>query len=305
MPMIRASIDIGSNSVLLLVAQLDPFKEFEKLSEITALGKGLDRNGVFAQQSLDDTFIALRKFVEVSGKYGVPAGEIIATATEASRVAKNAPEFYQRVKSELGLNVRIISGVGEAALTTKGILFNSKFDATEVVVMDIGGASTELIRVNTSTLKIVESISLKAGAVRATDWLLDDSFTNALSKVFQDNSSSLDRYQTKTLYCVAGTMTSLANMFLGNKTFKEDEVHGLRLQMTDIESLFKKYSSYSPEQFSEMFPFLGKRSEAIRGGLTLATHLLQRLRVSEVVISTYGLRYGTLLAGRVEDEYLA
>jgi len=104
---------------------------------------------------------------------------------------------------------------------------------------------------------------------------------------------------------VAGTMTSLANMFLGNKTFNENEVHGLKLKISDIESLFKKFASFTPEQFSTSFPFLGKRSEAIRGGLTLATHLLQRLRVSEVVVSTYGLRYGTLLAGRVEDEYLA
>jgi len=173
MSTVRASIDIGSNSVLLLVAQLDPFKDLEKLSEITALGKGLDRSGVFSQQALDDTFIALKKFIEVAGKHGVLPGQIIATATEASRVAKNAGEFYRRVESELGLCVKIISGVGEAALTTKGILFNTHFDSPEVVVMDIGGASTELIRVNTSTLKIIDSISLKVGTVRATDWLLD------------------------------------------------------------------------------------------------------------------------------------
>lgn len=302
---IRASIDIGSNSLLLLLAQVEPFKEIAKLSEVTGLGKGLDKTGAFAESSMTESFAALKHFVEVCAGAGVRASEIIATATEASRVARNAPEFYRKVREELGLEVKIITGKGEAALTTKGILFNTKFEAPEVVVMDIGGASTELIRVNTRSFAILESVSLRAGSVRATDWLGDDTFQNALAKVFQDYATEIDRYKTKTLHCVAGTLTSIGNMHLGNKTFNEDEVHGLQMSRESVEQLFRRCANWSPEEFLREFPFLGKRAQAIRGGLFLTTHILQRLGVETVVISTYGLRYGTFLDGGVAHEYLA
>lgn len=304
-PELRASIDIGSNSVLLLLAEVSPFKELAKLSEVTGLGKGLDKTGVFAEVPLQDTFAALKKYADVCLQHGLSPEKIVATATEASRVAKNAPAFYQRVRDELGINVQVITGQGEAALTTKGILFNTRFAESEVVVMDIGGASTEFIRVNTQSMKIVDSISLKVGAVRTTDWLQDGAFESALGKIFSDHSGELDRYQTRTLHCVAGTLTSLGNMHLGNKDFVEDEVHGMTLKATDIDGLYQRYGLWSSEQFAQEFPFLGKRSNAIRGGLMLTTHLLKRLKVESVVISTYGLRYGTFLEGKVPHEYLA
>lgn len=302
---IRASIDIGSNSVLLLLAEVAPFKELAKLSEVTGLGKGLDKNGVFADGPLEETYNALKKYADVCRQHGLPPEKIVATATEASRVAKNAPAFYQRVLQELGITVKIITGQGEAALTTKGILFNTHFAENEVVVMDIGGASTEFIRVDTRSLKIIDSVSLKVGAVRATDWLKDGSFETSLAKVFTDNSNALDSYATKVLHCVAGTLTSLGNMHLGNKDFVEDEVHGMQLKTTDIQGLYQRCGLWQPVQFVQEFPFLGKRSEAIRGGLILTSHLLQRLKVETVVISTYGLRYGTFLEGKVPHEYLA
>lgn len=302
---LRATIDIGSNSVLLLLAEVQPFREIAKLSEVTGLGKGLDKTGLFAEASMAESFAALKHFVAVCEREGVSAHEIIATATEASRVAKNAPEFYRKVRDELGLTVRIITGKGEAALTTKGILFNTTFAETDVVVMDIGGASTEFIRVNTRSFAIQESVSLRVGSVRATDWLADGTFQNALGKIFQDHSTEIDRYKTKTLHCVAGTLTSIGNMHLGNKTFMEDEVHGLRMSRESVEHLFRRCGNWSPEQFLAEFPFLGKRAQAIRGGLFLTTHVLQRLGVESVVISTYGLRYGTFLDGGVADEYLA
>lgn len=296
----RATIDIGSNSILLLLAQVEPFKEIAKLSEVTSLGKGLDKEKKFRQESMDESFNALKSYVELCRRHGVSANEIIATATEASRVATNALEFFGKVREELGLDVKVISGIKEAELTAKGILFNTHFNTESVVIMDIGGASTELIKVNTKTKTIISSISLKVGSVRVSDWLTEGTFTNALSKLLSDNSQEIDNYLTPTLYCVAGTLTSLGNMHLERKEFIEDDVHGLELRRTDIEKMFQKYSDWTPEQFLEKFPFLGKRSGAIRGGLTLTTHLLQRLKVQEVVVSTYGLRFGSFIEGAVE-----
>jgi len=302
---LRASIDIGSNSVLLLIADVtnNNFLEISKQSFITSLGKELDKNKVFHPESMDATYEAIKSYAEECDQHGIPRENIIATATEASRVAQNAPEFFGKIKNELGVNIQAITSQAEAYFSTKGILFNSSFDSEIITIMDIGGASTELIKVNTKTYNILESISMPVGAVRASQWLTDGLFVQNLQKIFFDFSSEIDKFQSKDLYCVAGTVTSLGNMHLQHKEFVEDDVHGLILKPEDIDHLFKKYSGYSPEQFLELFPFLQKRSNSICGGLHLVYHIVHRLLVKEITISTYGLRYGTILEGKIKKEF--
>ncbi|MFP5386802.1 MAG: hypothetical protein ACLGHN_12025 [Bacteriovoracia bacterium] len=303
---IRASIDIGSNSVLLLIAELsrDKLKELSKKSEITALGRELDKTKSFHVESMQATYDAIKSYADECASFGISPDKIIVTATEASRVASNAPEFFKRIQEELNVTVNIISSEAEAYYSTKGILFDTKFENEIITIMDIGGASTELIKVNTRNYQILNSISMPVGAVRSTQWLEDNLFVQNLQKVFLDYRSAIDDFQGKDLFCVAGTLTSLGNMHLGRKEFVEDDVHGLVLKSEDIDNLFKKYASFTPEQFLELFPFLQKRSGSIRGGLHLTYHLIHRLLVRELTISTYGLRFGTLLEGRVRKEFL-
>lgn len=303
---VRASIDIGSNSTLLLIADVTngKFQELLKRSEITSLGRELDKNKAFHPESMEATFEAIKSYAEDCDRLGVERSEILATATESARVAQNAVEFFAKVEAQLGVKVRIITSEAEAYFSTKGILFNSKFDSDMITIMDIGGASTELIKVNTKNFQIVETISMPVGAVRATQWLDDELFVQNLQKVFLDFRSEIDKFQTKDLYCVAGTVTSLGTMHLGHKEFVEEDVHGLTMKVEDIDNLFKKYSSTKPEQFLENFPFLQKRSKSILGGLHLVYHIIHRLLVREITISTYGLRYGTLLEGKIKQEFI-
>lgn len=303
---IRASIDIGSNSVLLLIGDIShgKLKEVLKRSEITALGKELDKNKAFHPDSMAATFEAIKSYVEDCEKHEVPKDKIIATATEAARVAQNAPEFFQKIKTELGVKINVITPEAEAYFSTKGILFDTKFNSEVITIMDIGGASTELIKVNTKTFQILDSISMPIGAVRSSQWLEDELFVQNLQKVFLDFRNDLDRFQAKELFCVAGTVTSLGNMHLQRKEFIEDDVHGLVMKSEDIDNLFKKFSDTTPESFLEQFPFLQKRSQSIRGGLHLVYHIIHRLLVKELTISTYGLRFGTLLEGRIKKEYI-
>lgn len=303
---IRASIDIGSNSVLLLIGDLShgKLKEVSKRSEITQLGKELDKNKVFHPESMDATYDAIKSYAEECDKHGIARDQIIATATEAARVAQNAVEFFAKIEQELGITITIITAEAEAFYSTKGILFDTKFENEVITIMDIGGASTELIRVNTKSFQILETISMPVGAVRSTQWLDDQLFVQNLQKVFLDFRGELDKYQGKELFCVAGTLTSLGNMHLGHKEFVEDDVHGMILKSEEIDNLFKKYSNYTPEQFLELFPFLQKRSNNIRGGLHLVYHIVHRLLVKELTISTYGLRYGTLLEGKIRKEFI-
>lgn len=303
---VRASIDIGSNSVLLLIADLShgKFREISKRSEITSLGKELDKNKVFHSESMQSTMEALKAYAEECDQHGISRGNILITATEASRVAQNSKEFFNRVKNELQLDVKTITSEAEAYFSTKGILFNSKFDQEIITLMDIGGASTELIRVNTKTMQILESISMPIGSVRSTQWLSEQLFVQNLQKVFLDYRNEIDKYQTRQLFCVAGTITSLGNMHLKRKEFIEDDIHGLQMKSEDIDTLFKTYADSGPDLLLEEFPFLQKRSRSIRGGLHLVYHLIHRLMVKEVTVSTYGLRYGSLLEGMIKKEFL-
>jgi exopolyphosphatase/guanosine-5'-triphosphate,3'-diphosphate pyrophosphatase len=175
---LRASIDIGSNSILLLVGEFDgsTYKEIRNESNVTTLGRDLDKTGLFHSESMSDSFDVLLEYSNIAKECGVKPENIIATATEASRVAKNAPEFFREVYVKTGINVQIITPAAEAYYSTKGIMFNSEFNEDQICVMDIGGASTEIIKLSTKSNKILKDFSMPMGAVRITNWLEDGCF---------------------------------------------------------------------------------------------------------------------------------
>jgi exopolyphosphatase/guanosine-5'-triphosphate,3'-diphosphate pyrophosphatase len=303
---LRASIDIGSNSILLLIGDFSEsnYKEIRNESSVTALGRDLDKTGVFHEESMSCSFDVLKDYAAIAKSCGIKPENIITTATEASRVAKNAPEFFERVQSETGINIQIITSEAEAYYSTKGIMFNTTFEEDEICVMDIGGASTELIKLSTKKNKILKDFSMPVGAVRVTNWIEENCFQENLDKVLKDYNKNFQEVKSKKLFCVAGTMTSLAGIFLGLSYFDEKKIHGLNMNTSDIHSMVNSYNSFSKLDFLKEFPFLGKRSATIFGGLLVATAIFKELGVELVEISTYGLRYGTIEQGRILDEHL-
>lgn len=302
---LKASIDIGSNTVLLLIAKVSErnFQVLESRSEVTALGKGIDVSKSFSEESMRITFEVLKDYASVISQYEIPLSSVIITATEASRVANNSKELFLKVERELGLSIQLISGAGEAYYTMRGIICHTQLNNATVVIMDIGGASTELIKVDTIKQKLIRSISMPIGSVRCSQWLHDGNFLPKMREVFFQYQSELDQFVSEELICVAGTMTSLGNMHLKNKTFVEDQVHNLQLSDESLKNLYDSYHQFDASEFSRFFPFLGKRSQSIRGGLYLSYHLINRLLVKKIKISTYGLRFGTILEKEISHEY--
>jgi exopolyphosphatase/guanosine-5'-triphosphate,3'-diphosphate pyrophosphatase len=303
---LRGTIDIGSNSILLLIGEFEDgnFKELENHACVTALGRDLDKTGVFHEESISASFEVLKRYADISRRAGLEPSLIIATATEASRVASNAQEFFEKVKLETGIHVQVITSEAEAYYSTRGITFNTKFQEDIIYIMDIGGASTEIIKYNTVSQEILHDFSLPIGAVRLTNWDEENVLEEKMLKTLTSFVEDLSKAQTKKLYCVAGTMTSVGNMYLGLDTFVESEVHGLKIKTKELKALISKYSHYSEVDLLNHFPFLGKRAKTILGGLGVARTLFDELGVEEVEISTYGLRYGTLKAGGIANEYL-
>ena len=302
--MIRASIDIGSNSILLLICDLSNGLEvLENEANVTGLGRDLDINKKFIEIAMDESYEVLSQYKKLTDKHGIKPSEVIMTATEASRVAENAPEFYEKIKNELGFEVKIINGEGESYYSAMGVLIDSNISEDVITIMDIGGASTELTRVDVNQKKIIHSFSMPVGVVRLNNWRLAGQLQENLQKVFDEFADDLNLVKTEKLHCVAGTMTSVGNMYLENKEFIEHEVNGLDLPVDVLDEMIFKFKDYSPENYLQHFPFLGKRSQTIKSGLLLADSVTKLLDVEKLYISTYGLRYGTLLTGKIEDEF--
>lgn len=301
---VRASIDIGSNTTLLLAAEVGEngfFKELVNETRVTSLGKDLDKNGVFRDKSMKDTFKALTEYKEYIEKVGLNADQVIVTATEAARVAKNSIDFFKKVKEELGFEVTIINGEGEAYYTSYGVVSRSEVNQENLTIMDIGGASTELILVQVKPFKIVKSVSLPIGSVRCSDWLKEKIFDEKIEEIFKN--FDVKDYETDHLLCVAGSMTSLGSMIKGLKKFDSDVVNGTKISFDDFLKFTKKIKKNTPTELLLKFPFLGKRSKSIVGGAYLGETMGTALKVKTFEISTLGLRYGTLLSGGIDEQF--
>lgn len=292
----RASIDIGSNSVLLLACDFD-FEiksELLNLSHITSLGKDLDKTGIFNSDSMKATYDALIDYKNQLANIGIHPTDVVATATEAARVAKNSSDFFKKIKQEIGFEIKIISGEQEAYYTALGVASGLKTNNDSCVIMDIGGASTEFILLNLKDQKIVSSISLPVGSVRATDWKNENIFNEKMNQLLATN---LAEYKTDNLICVAGSMTSLASMYLGKKVFNDKEIDGLKINFNEFRKFSAELQRVSHSELLLNFPFLGKRAAMVSGGAKVAELFGEKLEIQSMQISTRGLRYGVLIKG--------
>jgi len=290
---IRASIDIGSNSVILLIAKIKDEKISEVLFEevnVTSLGKNLDINKKFINETMDNTFKVLASYKKIIKKYN--ASNLIITATEASRVASNAKQFYDKVYKELGFKVKIITGVKEAELTAKGVIA-SLDNIKEVSIFDIGGASTELIKVNISPFKIVDSVSLPIGSVRAKELFDKNELDSYLNNIV--TGDIIKKYATDYWLGVAGTMTTLAMCFFDINTDNIKYINKKLLTMNEYTTFLNRFNSLTKEEILIKYPFVEKRIDMIKEGSLLSMSLLGKLRCQTLTISTYGLRHGTIV----------
>ena len=168
--------------------------------------------------------------------------------------------------------------------------------------MDIGGASTELILINTIPFKIEKSISLPIGSVRATDWKNKNEFD---SKIYDILSPDLSEYNTETLVCVAGSMTALASMYLGQREFSATKIEGMTISFKSFQDFVNDLQNTTIENLLMLFPFLGKRAPMVAAGAHVAELIGSKLNIDLIKISTRGLRYGAIIAGGIDERYIS
>lgn len=286
----RACIDIGSNTILFLAFEGD--REICFKSRVCALGKNLDKKMKFEKCSMDKAYKAFSYYYEICMDLGIKFSDVKIRATEASRVASNSGDFFNKLKKDFSANIQIISSTEEAYFSALGTSRHTQSLGNEIVLMDIGGASTELICIRNHPFELIESLSLPLGAVRVTDWISEGVWDQKKKKILE--GFNLAPYQSNTLVGVSGTMTALYHIIKERQSF---QVTPLEQTEFSLEFLRKKMSLHrdkSPLDWEREFPFLGKRSEAIWGGYEASCFIGESLGVKELRVSFWGLIYGLM-----------
>lgn len=303
----KASIDIGSNSVLLVIGEFQSGKFFENLdlSHVTGLGRGIDKTKEFAKDSMEKTFQVLTEYEEKIKAFDLSPGEVIVTATEASRVAKNSREFFKKVQKELGFKVQILNPQGEAYFSSKGVELGylSGPPSTNTLV-DLGGASTEIIKFANKPYAFFDYLSLPVGSVRGTEWLEQKVFGEKIKQLLGNYKEKLKTFETEEAIGMAGSITTLAAMMLELSKYSDKKVHDKIFEFEYYQDFVRKLEVMDQQKIQSTYPVVGERLSTIVGGAKVAVEIFKVLKVKKIFISTFGLRHGLLTVNKIDNKYL-
>jgi len=297
-----ATIDIGTNTTLLLVARpgvngAEP-QVLEQQAEITRLGRGIGKDGVLGAEGIARTLEVLRRYAAIATHHGAP---IAAIGTEALRRAPNAAAFLTPAAHILGGAVEVIDGDREAALTFRSVAasFPVEVAAGRVAMVDIGGGSTEVIVSERGAVRYrhsfpVGSVRLHERHIRHDPATADEMVAVAreVSTRLGDAGRELGRAPVDMLIGVAGTVTSLAAMSMDLSTYDPARVHGSRLGAAALEAQIARLAVSSQSQREEMAGLDPRRADVILAGALLLREIVRMARVAEVRVSDRGIRWG-------------
>ena len=292
----NAAIDIGSNSILLLV--VDGRQVVHDEQRVVGLGKGLGDRGVFRPDRMEAALEVLRDYAVKVRELGVPADEVRVVATSASRRALNAATFYANVQKVTGLRVQVISGEEEARLTWLGGISGMDLAPGPVLLVDPGGGSTEVILGEGG--HIHQRVSLEIGTVRLTEMFLGYGTVEpqALARaraVIDEAFSGLRLDATpRSAIAVAGTATTLAANSLGLLSYDPALVHNSILGVGALRTWIDKLLAASPEERRRLMVVSPDRADTVLIGACILLRALECTRRQAWRVSDRGLRYGVV-----------
>ncbi len=290
----RAAIDVGSNSIRLLVVDGDGHRLTRQMT-ITRLAAGVDATGRLDDAALQRSLDTISGYRDVWRQHGVTDRVRIA-ATSAVRDAVDRERFFDGVRAATGIDAQVISGAEEASLAFAGAA-RAVDVAAPTAVIDIGGGSTELIIGDDDGL--AGSVSLQLGCVRLTERCLladpvsakhlvdaqafiTDRLDEADARLAEQGVALAD---AAALIGVAGTATTLAALHLGLDTYEASRIHGARIPADALADLSFRLVSSTSAQRAELGPMQAGREDVIHGGALILTAVLARYGFAEVVVS--------------------
>jgi exopolyphosphatase/guanosine-5'-triphosphate,3'-diphosphate pyrophosphatase len=297
-----AAIDVGSNSIRLVVAEVltsGGYRVLDEERENTRLAAALTKTGRLDPKAADSTVTVLRNFLSIAAGYGVK--EVRAIGTSALRDAEDGPEFCDRVRKELKLSIEVISANEEARLAFLSVARAFDISGRKVAVADIGGGSTEIVLASSGLVDQV--YETKLGAVRVAE---ECGVTGRSSpKRVQKVRDYIDRVLKKEvgkppfvpdmLFGTGGTFTALASIIMARQGMAGQPMWGFRVSRAQIRHLVADLANLSLERRCKVVGLSPQRADIIVAGLAIIERIMRQLRANVVQVHTRGVRDGLML----------
>ncbi len=299
--MIVASIDIGTNSVLMLIAEISRDNNLKTILNeyrIPRIGKELSPGNSIKPDKIKELLNILKEYKSIIVKNNCE--KVLVNATNAFRIAANYKEIAENIREHLGWNVNVVSGEEEALFSYLGATsdINNKND---ILVIDIGGGSTELILGNKNTVKYKKSFH--TGVVSSTEKFLKNDPPTAnelqelddyLSELFKELVES--KYAPSLTIALAGTPTTLSCMSLEIEKYDESLIEGHILKYDEIFRIKEKIKDLPSHEILRNYMAMVKgREDLILAGSIILLKIMELTNSSYVRVSTKGIRYGAII----------
>ncbi len=306
-----AALDIGSNSLHLVVVETDQEKPFSVLAsakEMVRLGRSTARDRRLSQAAMDRAIAAIRKFRSTAAAHG--AREFIAVATSAVREAINRHEFIERVAEETDTHIDILSGIEEARLIALAVSFRKRQRRNQrILVIDIGGGSTEFAVTQNNEPAVL--ISLKLGAVRMTEQMvasdpLSDKHLRRLRAelraVILPRAAEIEDFGFDVCFGTSGTINTLGLIAI-NRRLKTTVNRGRTsrrgepaVTFEEIVSINRELAALTLDERSKMAGLSRARAEIIVAGGQILEAAMEAIVVDELSVCDWALREGVIIA---------
>jgi exopolyphosphatase/guanosine-5'-triphosphate,3'-diphosphate pyrophosphatase len=292
-------IDIGSNSIRLIIVQINKdnsFRVIDEIKESVRLGKDMTAGGDLNPLRMDNAIFTLAFFKRLCIIHNIT--EILAVATEAVRRASNQIEFINRVKAELSIEIRVLTGIEEAYYDYFGAI--NSMDFSDALIVDIGGSSSELIFVENRKLKY--SISLPFGAINLTEkFSLQKAMNNKSETAVKEFLTSLFKdipwlkgVKNVPIIGIGGTIRNVGKLHKKKNNYPIDNLHNYRIPTNEVLDIYDQIKVKDASQRKKLKGLSKERSDIFVGATTVLVSLIEYLDLKELHVSGSGLRDGYL-----------
>jgi exopolyphosphatase/guanosine-5'-triphosphate,3'-diphosphate pyrophosphatase len=299
-----AAVDCGTNSLRLLLADVDPDRaeltDVTRRMEIVRLGQGVDRTGQLAPEALARTMAVLRDYADVVSGSGAQAVRMVATS--ATRDAANAAEFVRQVKEVLGVAPEVLSGAEEAVLSFTGATAELAAgpDRGPFLVADIGGGSTEFV-LGPAGGPPGHAISVNIGCVRITERHLhgDPPAGQQVAAAVADIDAALDTVaaavpvrQARTLIGLAGSVTTVAGIAMDLPGYDAARIHHARVSAAEVHAVTHGLLAQTRAERAAIGVMHPGRVDVIGGGALVLDRIMERFGFAGVLVSEHDILDG-------------
>lgn len=289
------AIDIGTNSMRLLIADYNDNKieNRKKYINTTRIGQGVDQDGYITNEALERNLKALKEFSDKCNEE--KCEKVYCMGTSALRDSKNGQDFINEAKKLTNIDVKIICGEEESNLGFMGVLEGTEGDKKEdILVIDIGGGSTEFVVGNEDGIKFCKSENV--GALRmtekfiTTDPISDEEFSSMTNFIEDTISSTINKIETMNiskLVGIGGAITSLSAMNQQLEVYSMEKVHNSVVTKKDLEKILQNLKIMTLNDKKALKGLQPKRADIITAGVKILHIVMEKLEIEKIMISEY------------------